>query len=297
MLRRLALLLPVLLPALPLACFNPGAPLTVSFDGGVLPTVGLPDGSLPDVTLFSLPEPEGGPDAAPDGPVAPVTVTVISDFGPEPGVPLVVADAAGHPVLPISVTGPQGSAALAVPAGGSVTAVLGQTSSNYSFVTYLAVEPGDTLTVLDTTDVSQYSVDVTAPPPPPGSPQYINVYAGNCYTSGTPTTLRLATGCYGAGLFPLLVTAEDQSSFAETAYTFAKGLSLAAVADGGFLTGDLSAATWNTDVGSQVVTATNVPPELIPGINVDLTLGFSEVANGVAALRLQQQRRHRSRRR
>ena len=60
-------------PLVPLACFNPGAPITVTIEGGTLPDLVFPDASLPDVILFSPDAPTtiyeaAPPDAPPPGP-------------------------------------------------------------------------------------------------------------------------------------------------------------------------------------------------------------------------------------
>ena len=285
--RRYAFPLPVL-PVLPLACFSPGDPATLTFDGATLPSLDLPDAAaLPDVVLFSNTPPvvDAGP---PDAPAPlPVKVTVVSDLGPEAGVSLVVSDVAGN-ILSMAITDATGSAEIPVASGASITAVLGQ--SPFEFVTYMGVEPGDALTVIDTTQaIGQYeqglvSVNVTGLPDSFGSAEG-DVVVGNCdsgFGEGLPLSgPQLNLGCYLGGVFPLLLL---QTGGETNGYVVQNGNSLGptllGLADGGtsVVNVDLSNATLNLDQGSQAVTAINLPPVAATS---QIGISFSEIASGV----------------
>jgi hypothetical protein len=132
-----------------------------------------------------------------------------------------------------------------------------------NLVTYLAVEPGDNLTVVDTFDISESRPTPTISSPTSLTPTSIPL--GNC--SGS-----LTRGCYLDGLFPVLALSSTPA-----AYAFKKGLSIE-TSDGGPLHVDMSSATAHTDEGTQNIAAKNVPSNL-DGFSPQYA--YSEVANGV----------------
>jgi hypothetical protein len=298
------LLLAALLPVFPLACSQVGEPGEVTLEAGVPTPFYLPDGALPDVTLPATPsvlEEAGPPEAAPaeaappeaappppDVAVPPVKLTVVSDFGPEPGVTILVSDASGNR-LSTFMTDTTGSVSMPLAAGVNVTALLGYSlvdgaALNPSLVTYMGVQPGDDLTVLDTTN--RYGVSVITPTQPTdGAPHTLyNVQVGACGQGSAygQINLGLDPGCYGQGSFPALALGENLSCSTppcSTGYAFKKGNSLAVIPDGGNSpTVDLSSALWNTDVGTQNITGVNVPDALAGATGI---ASYTEFASGV----------------
>jgi hypothetical protein len=155
-------------------------------------------------------------------------------------------------------------------------------------VTYFGVQPGDDLTVLDTTDLSASSdVSVVTPAEPTdGAPYaYYGVNVGSCsQTSVTGQVfMTLGPGCYGQGFFPALAVEQNQACMIPpclgVGYAFQKAASLATIPDGGMNpTADLSSATWNTDIGTQTITGVNAPPSLASSSSI---LSYTEFADGV----------------
>ena len=227
------------------------------------------------------------PDAAKSdaGPAAgPITVIVTTATGPEPGVSVLFHDATGA-VVATETTDANGSASEDADAGGGVqaiTAVLG-TQLSPSLVSIFAVEPGDVLTVLDTTVPpagSDDTVVANAPGSAPASTTQYAAFAGPCGSSDESSSvdLSLGVGCVAGGSFPLLALAEDQNS-SELAYAYQK---TNAVADAG--TGPTGGAEievtipgpWAT-AGSTSVSVANVPTTVSQGY-----IAYGEVVGGIA---------------
>ena len=286
--RRVAWVLPVL-PVLPLACFAPGDPATLNFEGGTLPALSFFDASLPDVRVFSpapppsTPPPDGAPPVEAATPST-VTISVVSDFGAETGVPIFAADTAGNLVGTPVLTDVTGSAQVTVVAGGSVTAAIVSTSNHgYYFVTYMGVASGDVLKVLDPMQLAAVNVSVTNVPE--GAQDNVQQgSSGNCgdfnFPGATPFSYPLNPGCYSNGLYPLLVVANGDGT--DLGYVFQNSNPLAALLGGphaGTLSIDLSEATLNTDESTQTIIAANAPAGIEDLGGVFLT--YNEIANGV----------------
>jgi hypothetical protein len=238
------------------------------------------DGATGDGAADGAKSPDG---ATNDGGPGPVTVTVVTPSGPESGVTVVFQSAAGT-VITSAVTGSSGSVTETVPSGSEITAILG-TAIAPSLVTIMAVEPGDSLTVLDTTAVTTgptETVDVPSlPTGAPGATTGYRVYAtAVCDTdlsTSFPLVMNLEPQCAtAAGLFPALAVADGPSG--ELAFFFQNGNN--ALPDGGPPEGgvlDLTmSGTWTTS-GTQTLTASNLPTTVLS----EGVLAFTEVAEGL----------------
>ncbi len=271
------------LPLLPLACFDPGSPTTLDLDAA-LPQVEFPDGTaLPNVVIFSpsVPEADAGPvpeagmavDVGVDGQpsVGTVTVTVLSDLGPEANAQITASDADGNLLGTPTQTDATGTAKVTVTAGASVTATLTNQGKN-DFVTYADVSPGDTLTVYDTDDFrySDLSVQVNGTP----DSTFQSGWVGDCdfNTNGSPPYLVYPQpGCFLGGIFPVLLVEPPN------VYSFQKGNSLAGFT-GTAISLDLSSGSVLTDGASEKVNAINPPAQLA---DLGVFLSYTEVANNV----------------
>jgi hypothetical protein len=94
----------------------------------------------------------------------PVTVTVIAATGAEPGVPVVFQDGAGN-VLGTPTTDGSGVASLVVPAGGSVSVLMG-TAGAANLFTVLGVTPGMSFVVPDWASAPTPATKLTSVPSP-----------------------------------------------------------------------------------------------------------------------------------
>jgi hypothetical protein len=280
--RRILWALPVLLP-LPLACFSPGAPLTVTLDAGVLPQIDFADAtaSLPDVVLpeaaaqplapeTGIPE-AGPPEAAPPeasteaaSPPPPVTVTVFYDGSGEQGASVVYYDPATGSVTGPLMTDASGTLQLTnFPAGSTLTVAMTHTEQPTHLVSYVAVQPGDAIQVIDPV-AAPAQIDVLTPPSIQGG-EYI--YVGPCSTYDT-STLSVGTGCTLNGSFPVLGVYNSQ-------YFFGKGFSTEVVDASDSLTVPLANAQVYSGFGQDDVSAIHIPSAS------SFWMGYSEVASGI----------------
>jgi len=173
---RRALLLSGSLPLVVLACFSQssgGGGVTFdasndspSFDSS-MPESEAPEASQ-DAPAETSPIVDSGVDAVkdvvsePSGP--PVTVTVVSASGAEMGVLVVFQDDTGN-VLGTPTTDANGTAAVVVPAGSSVTVVSGSPSAA-NLYTVLDVTPGMSFVVPDWSSAPSPTVQLTSVPSP-----------------------------------------------------------------------------------------------------------------------------------
>lgn len=217
-------------------------------DGQVLPDVVIPNDVQVDV------------DAGPQ----PVTVRALSRGLPAAGVTIVWGDANGA-VVDTSTTDAQGLASKLVASGTMVTAILG-TATKQRLVTMLAVEPGDVLTAVDTTedeDNGPGSVTIDSIPanPPVGLTGYTTQTGRNCAgfinAVGTlPASVSAYNRCQHAGRTSLLVTAEQTST--ELAFAYKKDIALNP--DGGDTVVSIDGGSW-TPMGSHKITVVNGPTD------------------------------------
>ena len=209
----------------------------------------------------------------------PVTVTVFSGSAPEPGVLVAFQDATGA-VLGSVKTDAKGTASRVVMiAGSQVTVLLGTPGTgSLAIYTYVGVEPGDALSVVDPGSYAAATISVTAlPPNPPTAASYYLANIGSCgtYIPQLPASMSLGPGCIGPdGKFPVLVIASDASS-QTLAYAFRKDNTVGGL-DAGSTTVALS-GNWSTQVGTWTIDTPNVPPAASY-----LTEAFGELANGVS---------------
>lgn len=288
-LRTLLVALPI--PLLPLACFSSndspghdaGLDAATPMPEAAVPEASpMPEGAVPDATVEASLEAsaEAAVDAPFDAGPPVVVVRVLSFAGPEPGVTVLFSDAQGN-AIGTAPTDATGTAALVVPAGSQATALLGDPATGENLVTFVAVEPGDVLTVFDSTLGVTSSANVSSlPASPPPTTTYYQANAGPCVPSASftspPAPLSLDSTCVStAGTFPMLVTAYDASG--EVGYTFQNGNVIST--DGGVADVSLTRA-WATP-GTEQVTGTNPP------VGGDMTAVFSEVADGVPYTRTQ----------
>ena len=212
----------------------------------------------------------------------PVTVTVFAGGAPEPGVLVAFQDATGA-VLGSSKTDPKGTTSRVVTAGSQVSVMLGTPGSgSLALYTYVGVEPGDALSVVDPGSYGSASATLTAlPPGPPPAASYFEAYAGSCgtYVPQLPATMSLSPGCVGpGGKFPLLVLARGTAP-SSLAYAFAKDNALAPP-DAGTTTLSLS-GKWSTQVGTWTIDAVDVPSSA-----GSVNAAFGEIANEVSYAQL-----------
>jgi hypothetical protein len=211
---------------------------------------------------------------------APVTVVVRNEFALESGVTVVFQDATGA-VIGTATTDATGSAAMVVPAGSQVTALIG-TASAPSLTTVTEVAPGDVITIGDAADKSTFdafvSIGAVPPSPPANTAQYFVQAGSTCGNNFTapPGQLEIHGKCEAAGHVPLLVVAADTS--ADTlAYSY---LTTFVVTDDAGV-GDASAPSaaitqpWQTAMINDSLTLTNV------GAITGVDLSSEEIAAGV----------------
>ncbi len=260
--------------------FDTGIPF---FDAPVTDTSAPPpDATAPDAAPLDA----GAPDAPVDAGPLPVTLLVVDTSGhPEPGVTVVFSDASGA-VLSSTTTGNAGTVSQVVAAGSQVTALFGSAAAP-SLLTIVAVAPGDTLTVVDTTvpppdsNVDE-NVTVTALPGAPldGGGGEFTVNAGTTCSgaaAGAPVSFNVTSLCENGGKYPLLAQETDVNG-TPVAFTYEKGVALAA--DGGLDeagTQEVSmadAGPW-TPISLLSVSGTNGPTESF------LQFVFTEVSGGV----------------
>jgi hypothetical protein len=214
----------------------------------------------------------------PDVTVAPTTVTVVvvNDLGPEPGVPVVFQDANGA-VVESAVTDASGKATATAVAGSQVTGAFGS-GVNLQLVTIEDVAPGDVLTMYDASRTTNTLVDLDSLPdaaPPSGTDSYI-LNIGPCNANFPaallPVELNLSPDCMHRGTFPVLVQAMDSTTSTEVGYAFQTGNVLAT--DGGGTHFSLSGA-WSPPGPTQTINVSNASAALSG------TAAFSEIADGV----------------
>ncbi len=206
----------------------------------------------------------------------PITVTVYLNAQPEPGVLVAFQDASGA-ALGTATTDAKGTASKVLPAGSQVTVLLGSPTAPVALYTYVGVEPGDALAVIDPATYNG-SIAVTLdaiPPKPPNGAFAFTGAVGDCSTGfGQPPAVISATPeCYGADRFPVLVLAES-SVGPPLGYTFSKD-NLVDV-DAGTASVAL-AGSWLTQTGTWNITASNPPANAL-----STSVAFDEVANKVA---------------
>ena len=241
------------------------ATMTTPMDAGV------PETSTPDAVVV--------PDAA----MVPTTVTVVvvNDRGPEPGVTVVFQDATGA-VASTAVTDATGKASAAAIAGGQVTAAFGS-GLNLQLATIEGVAAGDVLTIYDATDTTLANAVVSLDSMPdisglPDTTYNFVVNVGPCSTyfaaDELPTTLNLSPDCENRGRFPILVQAMSGDPSAEVAYAYQDGNTLAG--DGGVTHVSMN-GTWSLAAPAQTVSVTNFDWNNQTGFAT-----YSEIADGVS---------------
>jgi hypothetical protein len=238
---------------------------------GVDATMTPDTGSTPMMEA-AAPTSDAGVDASPDvaeEPAAPppVTVVVRGPSGPESRVTIVFSDSTGA-FLSQATTDANGRVVQELPANSMVTAVLGS-SDLARLTTVTGVQPGDVLTAVDgSTDLTS-AISVLAPPSSPPGTVSLAVYAGNCSGSTLTDAEDLHVSitdltppyCVGpTGQFPLLALALDDDSTTR-GYAFQKGFTVAT--DGGVPDITMSSA-WQTQLGQETVSFSNVPANLSP---------------------------------
>lgn len=259
-------LVPLVTTAALFACEDDGSNGST---GTFNPEAGSFEASIPTANDAEPPRPN---DAAADADAPKdVAVRILSAGRPLPNVRVVFHDTAGAVVGSV-LTGADGratSAGLAqVPTQAS--ALLGS-GSNFSVITWVAVEPGDELVATDTrvtrADIRQYQVSF------PTVPNATGYYAatGGCDTSGgeSPLTLSVSPECVRAST-PILVRA-DGANGNNLGFAFKKGN--APPGDAGALavtTGAFAAAL------TASVDATNLPNE-----EGNVEVGLTEIAEEV----------------
>ena len=253
------------------------------------------DASLPETTLHDVGTRETATvvEAGFDAPLEaspqplPVVVTVVGAAGPEQGITIVYGDSTGA-VTGTATTGATGQASQVVPDGSMLTALLGDPLNSRPF-TFMGVEAGDSLVVVDWLLPSDLATTVTALPanPPMGATSY-SLMGGSCSTGfeGASATLSLIQGtsapCVGIGqtsnglgaAFPLLVDAYDEGGN-PLGFTFQKDNALASANDAGVVEATLG-GTWSTALTTQSLATINGADG---GANTQSIL--AEVANGV----------------
>ncbi len=241
------------------------ATMTTPMDAGV------PETSRPDDVVV--------PDAA-MVPTA-VTVVVVNDRGPEPGVAVVFQDATGA-VASTAVTDATGKASATAIAGGQVTAAFGS-GLNLQLATIEGVAAGDMLTMYDATDTTLANAVVSLDSMPdisglPDTTYNFILNVGPCYTSFAagelPTTINLSPDCENRGRFPILVQAMSGDPSAEVAYAYQDGNTVSG--DGGVTHVSMN-GTWSLAAPAQTVSVTNFDWNNQTGFAT-----YSEIADGVS---------------
>jgi hypothetical protein len=273
------------LPLVALACFSQssgGGGGGASFDASS-DSIGF-DSSMPESSSPESSTPEGeAPEAALDAPqeaapivdsgvdvqdvvsepaTAPVTVTVVSATGHEMGVPVVFQDDTGK-VLGTPTTDKNGVASLVVPAGSSVTVLMGSASSP-NLYTVLAVTPGMSFVVPDWFSAPTESAELTSVPSPvpDGGTAMFWHYGGfsTMQIPGPPFAELLslgnaqppyAFGGAGAGLTSLVESVTAGGSV--LGWADLKNQPLGPLDDAGFLEVNVP-GTWNPSVFTENVT-------------------------------------------
>jgi hypothetical protein len=135
-----------------------------------------------------------------DAGAQPVSVTVFLGGAPEPGVLVAFQDATGA-VLGSAKTDAKGTAAMVVPAGSQVTAMLGTPGSgSLAIYTYVGVEPGDALSVVDPASYGAFAASLVAlPPNPPSATSFYEAHIGR--RQGPVARAGQGLGAGGTGLF------------------------------------------------------------------------------------------------
>jgi hypothetical protein len=259
----------------------------------------------------SLPEAAAPIEAGP----SPVTVTIVNHLGPEEGVYIVFQDVNGD-VVSAATTNAAGQVIQLLGAATQVTALTGSSPqltevlalrrgvaeagsdaeaegdggveeipspSNVNLVTVQGVEPGDNLSLVDPSDTTYSSAQVSVDSVPEGAPpatQGYSVRIGACpnYDSTftvPPFTVGLTADCESNGTFPVLVVAQGgpDAGNGPLGYTWQNGNTIPL--DGGVAHVAMT-GTWETATTTQTVTADNAPG------SGNAYAAFSEVANNVA---------------
>ncbi len=275
--------LPLLIPA----CFSTtvdDVPFTPNLDAGGDTEPGT------DATML-IPVEAGAQEAStpdamavvPDATMVPTTVTVVvvNDHGPEPGVTVVFQDASGAVVI-TAVTDATGKASAPAIAGGQVTAAFGS-GLNLQLATIEGVAAGDVLTLYDATDTTFANAVVSldslpdAAAPDPTASYVFNV--GPCFEYFTadqlPLQMSLSPDCESRGKFPVLVQAMEGDPSVEIGYTYQNGNALAS--DGGVTHLSLK-GTWSPAAPPHTVSVSNFDENDETGYAT-----YSEIADGVSA--------------
>jgi len=209
---------------------------------------------------------------------APVTVTVFLNGSPEPGALVAFQDAAGA-VVGTATTDKKGTASKVLPAGSQVTVLLGSAATSLAIYTYVGVEPGDALSVVDPTSTASYitaTINALPPNPPAATATYL-AYIGTCltYFGQTPASFYASPGCTGTGKFPLLVLAQGANGPPSLGYSFQKDN---AITDPDAGTASITVSgKWSTNVGSWTIDASNVP-----ALANIVSATFGEIASDVS---------------
>lgn len=210
--------------AIPFGCVNSNDNPTPNPNPGF-------DASTPNPPPTPPPPPDqdAAPDAEPDAPLQPVTISVLRGITPQANVDVVFQDAQGA-VIEALKTGTDGKASRVVPPGSMLTVAIASTDQNLidhqDLLTYVAVEPGDSLVanipVAPTAVDPMLTVDV--PVPLPQGTTNIDVYAGGeCYAQAENTAqIAIYPGCRQGPTLAILALASDGSAF--TGYSFMKGV-------------------------------------------------------------------------
>jgi hypothetical protein len=246
----------------------------------------------PDASLDAPPDaPADATDAA-DAAGGPgiVTVHVGNALGaPESGVVVFFSDASGA-LLSQATTVPGGDAAAVVSAGSQATALLGGAMSGYELVTFVGVEPGDTLAVVDIWNTPDLDVKVTAvpPSPPAGTGSYavsLGDSTGASFASPPGEVLAsptLGTDSFDPAGFSVLLVAQDGAS-SVLGYASAKGGPF--LPDAGSSVSVAVGGNWMTSYGSVRVnaagSAAQEPIGLTPYLD-EISGGSSMYANSVS---------------
>jgi len=207
---------------------------------------------------------------------APVSVTVFLGGAPEPGVLVAFQDASGA-VLGTATTDKKGTASRVLPAGSQVTVLLGSAATTLAIYTYVGVEPGDALAVVDPTVAGSLVtaiVDALPPNPPAATATFLG-HIGTCttYFGQTPAAMYAWPECVNNGKFPLLVLAQGGSGPPSLGYAFQKDNTITDP-DAGTASITVS-GNWSTTVGTWTIDASNVPT------SATVSASFAEIANGI----------------
>lgn len=247
---------------------NPGVDATIEeaaapLEAAVPEASGVPEASTPEAAPM-----EAGPTT--------VSVIVVDDRGPEPGVNVVFQDANGNP-LTSATTDANGRVTAAAPDGSQVTVLLGS-QLNVQVVTFEGVAPGDVLTAHDATDTTfanaQVSLDALPDAAAPlGTTSYV-VDIGNCSSAFTalPALVYLSPDCESYGTFPVLVEASNGTGPIGFTYQTHNVLPL----DGGVAHVSLN-GTWSTTLPTQSIGVSNFDFANLTGY-----MSYSEIADGIS---------------